>query len=236
MTCGSIDHVTTRAQSAAATRRSLIEAAAELLDLGGLEAVTLRAVGARAGVTRGAPYSHFADKESLLIEIGRQAWERLADQAAALRTDTNISSSDKLRALVTGFLDLGRRHPHLYRLMFSNPASDPTAMARAARPSQDNFLEIVADLVGEQNARRYGALLIGSVNGITSMEVSNQLADPKWGIKAEELINTLVDMIANASQPRSPSSPGRSSGSAPAPTRSRTTRREESHNDGVDGA
>lgn len=217
MACGKIGHVTTRAESAAATRRSLIEAAAELLDLGGLDAVTLRAVGARAGVTRGAPYSHFADKESLLIEIGRRAWERLADQAAALRADTTTSPADKLRALVTGFLNLGRRQPHLYRLMFSNPAGDPTAMARAAQPSQDHFLAIVADLVGEQNARRYGALLIGSVNGITGMEVSNQLADPKWGFTAEELVNTLVDMVSNASQPRSPSSPGRSSGSAPAP-------------------
>lgn len=192
--------VTSRAESAAATRRALIEAAAELLDLGGLDAVTLRAVGARAGVTRGAPYTHFADKESLLIEIGTRAWERLADQSAALRANTGMSSADKLGSLVTAFLDLGRRQPHLYRLMYSNPAGDPTAMARAAQRSQDEFLAIVADLVGEQNARRYGALLIGTVNGITGMEVSNQLADPKWGVKAEELVNTLIDMIANVNQ------------------------------------
>jgi len=189
--------VTSRAESAASTRRALIEAAAELLDLGGLGAVTLRAVGARAGVTRGAPYTHFADKESLLIEIGTRAWERLADQSAALRANTRLSSADKLRGLVTAFLKLGRQQPHLYRLMFSNPAGDPTAMARAAQRSQDEFLMIVADLVGEPDARRYGALLIGSVNGITGMEVSNQLADPKWGVKAEELVDTLVDMIAN---------------------------------------
>ncbi|WP_329057986.1 TetR/AcrR family transcriptional regulator [Amycolatopsis sp. NBC_01480] len=189
-----------RAESAAATRRALIDAAAELLDLGGLGAVTLRAVGARAGVTRGAPYTHFPDKESLLIEIGTRAWERLADQSAALRANTGISSADKLGGVVTAFLELGRRQPHLYRLMFSNPAGDPTAMARAAQRSQDEFLMIVADLVGEQNARRYGALLIGSVNGITGMEVSNQLADPKWGVKAEELVDTLVEMVSNVSQ------------------------------------
>lgn len=178
----------------------MIDAAAELLDLGGLGAVTLRAVGARAGVTRGAPYTHFPDKESLLIEIGTRAWERLADQSAALRANTGISSADKLGGVVTAFLELGRRQPHLYRLMFSNPAGDPTAMARAAQRSQDEFLMIVADLVGEQNARRYGALLIGSVNGITGMEVSNQLADPKWGVKAEELVDTLVEMVSNVSQ------------------------------------
>jgi len=158
--------------------------------------VTLRAVGARAGVTRGAPYGHFADKESLLIEVGVRAWERLAEQSAALRADPAIPPADKLRGLVIAFVDVGRRQPHLYRLMFSNPAGDPTALARAAQPSQDHFLAIVADLVGEADARRYGALLIGSANGIAGMEISNQLADPKWNLTAEELVDSLIDLIA----------------------------------------
>ncbi|MBN9188177.1 MAG: TetR family transcriptional regulator, partial [Microbacterium sp.] len=39
-----------RADSAASTRAGLLRAASELLDEGGTDAVTLRAVGARAGV------------------------------------------------------------------------------------------------------------------------------------------------------------------------------------------
>ena len=58
-----------RKESAAATRGALIDQAAQLLDGGGLEAVTLREVGARAGVSRGAPYRHFADKEGLLTAV-----------------------------------------------------------------------------------------------------------------------------------------------------------------------
>ncbi len=42
----------TRTEAAAATRRALVRAASELLDEGGPDAVTLRAVGARAGVSR----------------------------------------------------------------------------------------------------------------------------------------------------------------------------------------
>ncbi len=37
-------------------------AAADLLEEGGPDAVTLRAVGARAGVSRSAPYRHFTGK------------------------------------------------------------------------------------------------------------------------------------------------------------------------------
>ncbi|MGW1208977.1 TetR/AcrR family transcriptional regulator [Streptomyces sp. NPDC002499] len=186
-----------RAESAAATRRALLDAAAGLLDRGGLEAVTLRAVGAEAGVTRGAPYRHFPDKESLLIAIGTQAWDRLGDLTRDLRADPALPAAEKLRAGVIALIDIGRSQPHLYKLMFSNSSSDPTALARAAEPSQAEFLAIVADLVGEQDARRYAALLISAANGVADMEASGQLPNEKWGeVRAEDLIDTLVTMIA----------------------------------------
>ncbi|MFI5932030.1 TetR/AcrR family transcriptional regulator [Actinoplanes sp. NPDC051494] len=191
--------MTSRAESAAATRRALLDAAAGLLDQGGLDAVTLRAVGARAGVTRGAPYGHFADKENLLIAIGTQAWEQLGERTQALRADPTLPPAAKLRGALLALIDIGRTRPHLYKLMFSNPPGDPAALARAARHSQTEFLAIVAALVGDDHARRYGALLISSASGIAGMEVSTQLADPKWGdLTAEDLVDTLVTMIAGS--------------------------------------
>ncbi|MFI7453636.1 TetR/AcrR family transcriptional regulator [Nonomuraea sp. NPDC049714] len=193
--------MTSRAESAAATRRALLDAAADLLDSGGLDAVTLRAVGARAGVTRGAPYRHFPDKESLLIAVGTQAWDRLGDRMQALRADPGLSAAEKMRDGLIALIDIGRSQPHLYKLMFSNPPGDPAALARAAQRSQTEFLAVVADLVGEPDARRYAALLISSANGIAGLEASGQLADPKWGgVSAEDLTDTLVDMIAGKSR------------------------------------
>jgi hypothetical protein len=58
--------VTCRAQP---TRETLVSAAAELLDRGGPDAVTLREVGHLAGVSHNAPYKHFAGKESLLAAV-----------------------------------------------------------------------------------------------------------------------------------------------------------------------
>ncbi|MGZ3236866.1 MAG: helix-turn-helix domain-containing protein, partial [Burkholderiaceae bacterium] len=45
---------------------ALLDAADILLDEGGVEAVSLREVARRTGVTPTATYRHFADKESLL--------------------------------------------------------------------------------------------------------------------------------------------------------------------------
>jgi AcrR family transcriptional regulator len=190
-----------RAESAAATRRALLDAAGELLDSGGLDAVTLRAVGARAGVTRGAPYRHFLDKENLLIAVGTRAWDVLGDRMQALRAEPGLATAEKVRAGLIALIDIGRLQPHLYTLMFSNPPGDPTALARAAQRSQTEFLAVVADMVGDQDARRYAALLISSANGIAGLEASGQLTDPKWGgVSAEDLTDTLVDMIAGKSQ------------------------------------
>ncbi|GAA2711752.1 TetR/AcrR family transcriptional regulator [Actinoplanes palleronii] len=186
-----------RVESAAATRRALLGAAAELLDEGGPEAVTLREVGARAGVSRGAPYRHFADKENLLIAVGAQAWAGLGERTGELRTDAELPVAAKLRGALLALIEIGRTQPHLYKVMFSNPPGDPAALARAAQHSQTEFLAIVAALVGEEAARRYGALLISSANGIAGLEVSGQLADEKWGgVTAEDLVDTLVDMVA----------------------------------------
>ncbi|MEK8169796.1 hypothetical protein NKH77_08240 [Streptomyces sp. M19] len=47
---------------------------------------------------------------------------------------------------------------------------------RAAGRFQDEFLAVVADLVGESHARHYGALLLTSAHGITDMELSGHLS------------------------------------------------------------
>lgn len=189
-----------RAESAAATRRALLDAAAQLLDEGGPDAVTLREVGARAGVSRGAPYRHFADKDSLLTAVAAEAWDRLTEQTRTLRTDAALTPSERLRAAITGLIAVGRRRPHLYQLMFTNPAGDPTTLLASAGRNQDEFLAIIGSLVGERDARHYGALLLTSAHGIIGMEVAGHLAGEKWGTTAEELITTQVDLIENATR------------------------------------
>jgi AcrR family transcriptional regulator len=204
-----IGRMVTRAESAAATRRALLDAAAELLDHGGPEAVTLREVGARAGVTRGAPYRHFADKDSLLTAVAAESWGRLSDQVYALRTDPGLSASEKLRGALQAHVSVGRDQPHLYQMLFrpSSPAARaapeaaPAAVVQAAGRFQSEFLAIVAALVGERDAGHYGALLLASTHGITGMELSGHLDTDRWQTTADELVDTLVRILPPRPEP-----------------------------------
>lgn len=185
----------TRVESAAATRRALLNAAAGLLNEGGTEAVTLRAVGARAGVSRGAPYGHFTDKEDLLAAVAVRRWVEMADDLTQLRADPELTERARLRQALRMTLTLARDNPHLYALMFVAPARDPEKLLDSASGAQDAFVAIVTDVVGAAVALRSAALLMSSTHGIASMELSGQLGQEKWGTTGDELLDVLIDLI-----------------------------------------
>ena len=188
--------VATRSETAAATRESLLNAAGALLDAGGPEAVTLREVGARTGVSRSAPYRHFADKEALLTVLATNALSRLGDTLEGLATSADPPERT-LRAALLSLISIGRNRPHLYRLMFTTPTGDPTTAILAAERTWDLFIDIVGRVVGPEQARRYGPLLLTNAHGIAGLESSGHLAWDKWHITAEELLDTIITLLPN---------------------------------------
>ncbi|PRY39542.1 TetR/AcrR family transcriptional regulator [Umezawaea tangerina] len=186
-----------RTESAAATRRELVAAAAELLDESGPEGVTLRAVGARAGVSRGAPYGHFPDKEHLLAAVAEQCWTGIGDELDRLLADHDLPPAERLERALAGLLDIGRRRPHAYALMFG-PASNASAGAAAAvSRTHDQFLSIVSGVIGDPaRARQSGALLMTSVHGVVSMENAGHLGVEKWHATGDQLLRRLIGLLA----------------------------------------
>lgn len=188
----------TRTETAAATRRALLDEAAALLEAGGPAAVTLREVGARAGVSRGAPYGHFADKDNLLTAVAAEGWERLGAEMQGLHHDSGLSPTETLRAALIAVVTLSRRSPHLYRLMFSPPLGDPAPIEHAAQRMCDQFLAIVSAAEGEENAGRQSAILLTAAHGACGLEHSGLLDTDKWRTTADELIDSLLATIADA--------------------------------------
>ena len=189
--------VATRSETAAATRQSLLEAAGVLLDAGGPEAVTLREVGARTGVSRSAPYRHFADKEALLTVLATNAVNELGDTLDGLASSDD-PPEQSLRTALLSLVSIGQTRPHLYRLMFTAPTGDPTAAVRAADRTWELFIDIVGRVVGAEKARRYGALLLTNAHGIAGFESSGHLVWDKWQVTVEELIDMIVGLLPTA--------------------------------------
>ena len=103
-------------------REQIIGAALEIADERGLEAVTMRAVAARLGVTAMALYPHVRSKGDLLDGlVGRL----LAEMS---RPDRAKPWPDRLRELARSAREAAHRHPAVVPLLFARPAVTPEAI------------------------------------------------------------------------------------------------------------
>jgi Bacterial regulatory proteins, tetR family len=67
----------------ARTRATLIQVAAQLVEEKGYDAVTLQEVGRRAGMSNGAIYGNFKNREDLLSAIGPTYWPQVRPRVPA---------------------------------------------------------------------------------------------------------------------------------------------------------
>jgi AcrR family transcriptional regulator len=105
-------------------RRALLEAALELLVEGGPDAVSLRDVAKRAGVSHAAPYRHFVSKDAMLRAIAQQGFAALRghlEAAAAKRRDP----LGRFEAMGFGYVAFARAHPGELKLMFRPRLFEP---------------------------------------------------------------------------------------------------------------
>jgi AcrR family transcriptional regulator len=187
-----------RSESAAATRRSLLDAARALLNEGGPQNVTLREVGTRANASRGAAYRHFADKESLLAAVGAECWDHIANELSHLvSTGPDDDGVALLQEALMALITVGRNEPEVYRMMFTMPERSPELIVHAAGRAQSEFLRIVGSMVGDEHAHLYGAMLLTSAHGVISMDVSGHLSPQMWHTTPDNLLAALLDLIAH---------------------------------------
>jgi AcrR family transcriptional regulator len=105
-------------------RNAMMESAVELARTGGPDAVVLREVARRVGVSATAAYRHFSDADALLDEVKQSALRELARSigAAVGLVPTDGDPGDvavaQLRAAANGYIDFAAREPGLFMTAF----------------------------------------------------------------------------------------------------------------------
>lgn len=193
------------------TREALVEAAARLLDEGGVEAVTLREVGRLAGVSHNAPYKHFSGKQALLAAVAARELRALHE---AVRDSMRRKRSPRtaLRAALRDYLDWAKRYPARFKLVFGPWTVDSPELAAAAATTHAAFVELV---VAAQATRelppgdpvRLASLLRALAHGAADLALTGHLADDGKGNAGPDdlvgdLLGYLQDAAASTSQGR----------------------------------
>ncbi len=157
-------------------RQALIDAALTLLEQGGLEKLSLRAIARQAGVSQTAPYSHFKNRDELLAAVAAEGFRRFQDSMETEAVNTS-SSGDRVAAFGTGYIEFGLANPALYRLMFRGDKSLLQSIETLSDASGSSFSLIengVAEMLG--HADRDAAIAAWSlVHGVVELALSGRV-------------------------------------------------------------
>ena len=169
-------------------REEILDVAEDLLvSTGDENAVSIRAIAQRVGVTPPSIYLHFADKESLLWAVCEREFGIFDAvlQAAGATTDDPLEA---LRRRGEAYARFGLEHPEAYRLMFMGRAKEADRHAdtidKSGGPAFTHQVEAVQAAIdagalrADTDPLRAAIFLWAGMHGITSLLIS--LASFPW--------------------------------------------------------
>jgi AcrR family transcriptional regulator len=100
-------------------REAMIRVAQELLESEGPSSWTVRAAARIAGVSSGAPYRHFADKDTLLAAVATRGFEDLREEIAThLESVGHEQTYARFQAIGEAYVRFALARPGRYQIMF----------------------------------------------------------------------------------------------------------------------
>ncbi|WP_067894346.1 TetR/AcrR family transcriptional regulator [Nocardia vaccinii] len=157
-------------------RAVLLAEAAEQIAAEGIDAVSLRALAQRAGVSHAAPAHHFGNRQGMLTELAIEGFGLLADELHSAGAD--------FREVAIAYIRFARVRPGHFEVMFRHDLLDTgNEQLIAARTRSGAYLrEGVAGTGVPPERRRDVELAAWSlVHGYASLWREGALADSRLG-------------------------------------------------------
>lgn len=166
-------------------RRALVEASLDLIEKEGMDALTLREVARRLGVSHAAPTHHFADKSALLTALAAQGFCRFADAMIHAAEQAGDDPIQRLKAIGMAYVVCAVDRPQQFRLMFGSGIQDTSDDVELLSESSRTF-SVLTDVVDEvmvsrgerdpRNALVTVAAAWSIVHGLATLWIDGRLA------------------------------------------------------------
>ncbi|WNF00518.1 TetR/AcrR family transcriptional regulator [Streptomyces luomodiensis] len=127
-------------------RSRLVDVGVELVGTEGVQALSLREIARRAGVSHGAPRRYFPTHLTLLSAIARRGFEELAGQAGAAIAGHPGDPRGQLMALARSWLEFALANRGMFELMFRHDLleSNHLGLRETSLPLFATLVELVA--------------------------------------------------------------------------------------------
>ena len=164
--------------------RALVDTAVAMIQKGGVQALTLRGVGARLGVSRTALYRHFDHKEALLARVASEGFKRFHETLAAAVSGASERRADPLPAMAAAYVKFARLHPSHYQTMFGGVLTDWTQYPELLQHAGAAFDVLLDTIRDQQQHGRIGAgdpvelaeITWAMVHGVATLGMAHQLS------------------------------------------------------------
>lgn len=189
-----------------ALRRALLDAVAEMTQRSGPEAVKLRELARRIGVSHAALTPHFGDLRGLLTAFATEAFERLTQ---SMESEIAGTRDAPLRASGRGYIRFAMANPGHFRVMFrtdqldmSNPglaSAAETAFGVLQRAMSAEFPALDSQALADRLALAWSV-----VHGYAMLRVEGGAGDKLWigddkVAAAEPMLELLYTALATRS-------------------------------------
>ncbi|MGC4977887.1 TetR/AcrR family transcriptional regulator [Streptomyces sp. DT199] len=142
-------------------RSRLVDVGVELVTTEGVQALSLREIARRAGVSHGAPRRYFPTHLELLSAIARRGFEELARQGVAALGDGTASPREQISTLGRVYLDFALTQPGMHELMFRHDLLESNQLG--LRDVSLPIFSLLVDLVGRVRPDAEAPLVAGAL-------------------------------------------------------------------------
>lgn len=177
-------------------RAALLEHAEVVLRDGGVDGLSLRELARRAGVSHGAPRSHFIDRQALLDALAERGFDRLTERVAlALRSGGTFA--ERFRLVGRAYVDFAVDDAALMELMFATtvdatagPVHD--AGIRLFQVLDDALVDGLDERPDDDDLDRFKLLFAATMQGTATLIAARRITRAQGEVLVDDATDVLL--------------------------------------------
>lgn len=183
-------------------RRALLEASLAVLDESGPDAVTIREVARRTGVSHAAPVNHFRDRKVLLTEIASRLFGELSLEIELAIARGGSSPRERIAAFADGLIRFGLSRPNRFRMLWRRDLVDH-GNPELARAMDGIYDQLVAEILAADQAQSsdpdtLAVALWSMAHGYVSLRLDGNLKANSDRVTGQARFDAMVDRLIPA--------------------------------------
>lgn len=182
-------------------RSAILEAALEIINERGPQALSIREVARRTNVSHNAPYGHFASKDALIIAVVERGFALLQETVERLKAASEPDVTSQFAATGIAYVEFAFKYPAYYRVMFSG---DLLTMSQPLQQTSETMFQTLVNdiedcrkigIVRDGDSRMMAAALWSTLHGFISLANENRLPFSELGPSMEAARDQVLGYI-----------------------------------------